>query len=712
MNANDASARFKEAENFFDAKRFNEALTILDELDARFPKTRNLVYARAQCLIALGRFGDADALCHQLRDEFSDPRATGLLAKCATANRESPSPVQTNQVKRDKPSKGTRKKVVLAFVLIAIVGTGSYFGLDFGKSPSENLPSMGDATLIGSKLPDFTFKDIRYLPRTLADFGEKKAYVMMFFANDCPVAERYFPRFQSLDLEYQDRGVQFIAINVGAEDTIGDAAKTGIEFGLSIPIVKDMKGQVVEAVGATRSAEVAVIDAEGVLRYRGRIDDQYRLGGVKPEASTHELKDALDAVLSGNNVATPMTPVDGCIISPPTNAPADKKYTYAADVAPILNVQCIECHRPYGDAPFDLLSYQNAANFANMIAEVVEEERMPPWYAHPDHGEFRNERRLSREEKDILIGWARGGRAKGDLSMIAPLPTFTDKKWAEGEPDLVLTAEKEERLPTEGYIPYRYVTLPYTFPHDTYIQTLQIRSTNPTVAHHANLVYTTPSSGLNFAFLGGKVPGSPDGILQPGEAMFIPKDATLTLQIHYVTTGKEETDRMSVGFDYADGRVNRLVESMFIENGGFEIPAGHHSYEVHAEATLAEDVMGRALFSHMHLRGKDMSFVARYPDGTVENMLTVPNYSFDWQQVYEWEPGTKLFPKGTKFETSAHFDNSIFNPYNPDPSVPVRYGLQTHHEMMIGVFYYSKDIADQNLIVNPADGSATHMQTR
>jgi hypothetical protein len=109
----------------------------------------------------------------------------------------------------------------------------------------------------------------------------------------------------------------------------------------------------------------------------------------------------------------------------------------------------------------------------------------------------------------------------------------------------------------------------------------------------------------------------------------------------------------------------------------------------------------------MHFRGKDMIFVVTYPDGTVEKMLTVPNYSFDWQQVYEWEPNTKPFPKGTKFELTAHFDNSAFNPYNPDPTVAVRYGLQSHHEMMIGVFYYSKDIKDQNLFVNSVDGSAT-----
>ena len=68
----------------------------------------------------------------------------------------------------------------------------------------------------------------------------------------------------------------------------------------------------------------------------------------------------------------------------------------------------------------------------------------------------------------------------------------------------------------------------------------------------------------------------------------------------------------------------------------------------------------------MHLRGHDMTYVAKYPDGREEILLSVPKYDFNWQITYELA-APKLLPKGTKLECIAHFDNSSFNPYNPDP---------------------------------------------
>ena len=56
---------------------------------------------------------------------------------------------------------------------------------------------------------------------------------------------------------------------------------------------------------------------------------------------------------------------------------------------------------------------------------------------------------------------------------------------------------------------------------------------------------------------------------------------------------------------------------------------------------------------------------------------SIPNYHFDWQQNYRWQPGTKKFPKGTRIEVTAHFDNSPFNPFNPDPKATVKHGPQT-----------------------------------
>jgi hypothetical protein len=85
----------------------------------------------------------------------------------------------------------------------------------------------------------------------------------------------------------------------------------------------------------------------------------------------------------------------------------------------------------------------------------------------------------------------------------------------------------------------------------------------------------------------------------------------------------------------------------------------------------------------MHVRGKDMTYTAVYPDGTSEVLLRVPKYDFNFQITYDLAK-PKILPKGTKVEVVAHFDNSPGNKYNPDPTKDVKWGDQTWEEMMIG----------------------------
>ena len=96
----------------------------------------------------------------------------------------------------------------------------------------------------------------------------------------------------------------------------------------------------------------------------------------------------------------------------------------------------------------------------------------------------------------------------------------------------------------------------------------------------------------------------------------------------------------------------------------------------------------------MHLRGKSFRYTAKYPDGTTEILLDVPNYDFNWQNGYHLkEP--KRIPAGTVLQCVAHFDNSEDNIANPDPTETVQWGDQTDDEMMIG--YFDMALADQDL---------------
>ena len=132
--------------------------------------------------------------------------------------------------------------------------------------------------------------------------------------------------------------------------------------------------------------------------------------------------------------------------------------------------------------------------------------------------------------------------------------------------------------------------------------------------------------------------------------------------------------------------------------------SGAPAHPVGAKRELECDATGIGLFSHMHLRGKDSTFFAHYPDGKTETLLSLPNYSFDWQLAYVWPQGSKHFPKGTRVECLSHFDNSPFNPFNPDPAATVKFGPQTHHEMMQGYFFYTHDAENLNVKVDPKTG--------
>ena len=85
----------------------------------------------------------------------------------------------------------------------------------------------------------------------------------------------------------------------------------------------------------------------------------------------------------------------------------------------------------------------------------------------------------------------------------------------------------------------------------------------------------------------------------------------------------------------------------------------------------------------MHFRGKSFRYLAYYPDGSSETLLSVPAYDFNWQHIYTLTQ-PKHLPAGTRVVCHAIFDNSKKNKYNPDPSQTVKWGDQSFDEMLIG----------------------------
>ncbi|MDB5345559.1 MAG: thiol-disulfide oxidoreductase [Schlesneria sp.] len=561
---------------------------------------------------------------------------------------------------------------------------------------------------IGDTVPEMRFKDIRALPRTLADLGKKRAYVFVFTTTSCPLVRRSIPKLIDLDSRYSPQDVQFVAVNVGADDTIRGMAAQAIELDAAFAFVKDVDLSCAKALGVTRTPGVAVLDADRKLVYRGRIDDQLRLGGARPEPTRRDLEEAIRETLAGQGVSVAETAVDGCTIEaplPPSTTRPDA--TYHQDVAPILQRRCINCHVEGTAAPFALLTYRDAVSHAEMIAEVVADQRMPPWFANPKHGKFQNDPSLSTTERETIANWVRSGRAEGDAPEIAAEPTKAITRWRIGEPDLIVTMLEEHAIPATGFVPYRNALLPHVFLADTWVEAFEIRPQNPAVVHHCNMAFVTPKGAGEHTFITGHVPGGQPmdmGRFDNGSAILIPKLAALGLQIHYTTTGKEETCRIQVGLRFPRRPVQKQLRHLLLDPHRIAIPPGHGAFAIQAGKTLDRDITLMGMFSHMHVRGKDMSFFAVAPDKSRETLLQIPNYNFEWQLGYEIEPGQKRLPKGTMIEAIAHYDNSAFNPYNPDAKRTVPWGQQTYDEMFNGFVFFVDDTEQLGITVNPKNG--------
>jgi hypothetical protein len=374
--------------------------------------------------------------------------------------------------------------------------------------------------------------------------------------------------------------------------------------------------------------------------------------------------------------------------------------TFTKDVAPILYTRCVECHRPGQIGPMSLVTYQEARPWAKAIRERVVDRSMPPWSADPRHGRFANDPSLSRKEIDTIVAWVSAGAPKGDDKDLPPAPKFGEG-WSIGKPDVVLSMQEEYKVPADGTVPYLYFTIPTGFKEDKWIQAMEIKPGDRRVVHHVIAFTQEPGArtgdpqaggetGRGRSHLGGITPNKTGITFAPGIARFVKAGSNIVFQMHYTTIGEEARDRTSIGLIFAKEPPTRTLVTGNALNARFAIPPGHPDYEVRSSMTFREDAHLTSLMPHMHVRGKDFTYTAVYPDGRSEVLLHVPKYNFNWQLTYVLREPIAM-PKGTRIECVAHFDNSTGNKYNPDPTKEVRWGDQTWEEMMIGWFTYTRD---------------------
>lgn len=551
--------------------------------------------------------------------------------------------------------------------------------------------SLPQNVVAAEPVKEFSLQDFRGKTWSFADAKDQKVLVLAFLGCECPLAGQYAETLRDIAAK-QGKDVAIWGIFSNQQDAPSEMAAFAKTHRIEYPLLKDPGNIVADQLKATRTPEIVVLDANRVVRYQGRIDDQFTYGKQRPKAEHDYLGDAITALLAGKNPEVAHAEPVGCLIGKKLKPDDKSPVTYSQHIAKILNERCLNCHRPGEIGPFSLTNYEETVGWAEMIAEVTADNRMPPWHANPAHGKFRNDARLSEQEKQQIKQWVDHGAPQGDPKYLPEPPKFVEG-WQIGEPDLVVyMSDKSFNVPAKGEVRYQYFQVDPGFKEDKWVVAAECRPGNRAVVHHIILGIDTGKArsrnvgDVHSEWLTATAPGARPLVLSDGHAKLIPAGSKLVFQMHYTPNGSTTTDRSCVGLKFCDAKdVKHQVGTDQAGNRGIRIPPGEANYKADALQVFNRDTNLLALFPHMHLRGKSFRYTAVYPDGKEEILLDIPRYDFAWQNAYEFE-APKLMPRGSKLRCEAVYDNSTENLANPDPKATVRWGDQTWEEMMIGYF--------------------------
>lgn len=159
------------------------------------------------------------------------------------------------------------------------------------------------------------FADFNGKTHTPLVVGDKKAVMLVFVSAYCPTANTFMPEINRIVAEYE-KSFSFYLVHADPGLKTEDVYRHAEMFEIKAPVLLDKEQRLAKLTKATITPEVVVLDGKGATLYQGRINDLY-LGPTKKQrqATTKDLRDALDAVLAGKPAATPKTEAVGCKIT-------------------------------------------------------------------------------------------------------------------------------------------------------------------------------------------------------------------------------------------------------------------------------------------------------------------------------------------------------------------------------------------------------------
>ncbi len=572
---------------------------------------------------------------------------------------------------------------------------------------------------LGKKIANVTFQGADGKTTALYDLKDRKAIVVVFLSFDCPVSTSYSQPLADMAKAFGKQGVAFIGLTVNTDETPAQVAKLARDYNLTFPVYLDKGFKAADALKAQVTPEAFVLDGQYVLRYRGRIDNNYSARLKKnQQISSHDLRQVLAEFVSGRPVKDRATAAIGCQIAREAKAlPKVGEVTYHRDALPILQNHCQQCHRPGEVGPFSLMTYRQAVNWAADIKEFTQTRRMPPWKA-TEGGPFHNERKLTDRELATLAAWADGNTPEGD-PRDAPPPRKFLAGWQLGQPDLVLTVSDDYQLGPSGRDVFRCFVLPTGLTEEKHVAAIEVRPGNARIVHHTLLFVDTSGTGrrlekeakdkprkeddphgpteldkgpgystsmgvgfLPSGALGGWAPGQLPRYLPEGTGIRLSKGSDVVMQVHYHRNGRLEKDRTSIGIYFAKKKVERPYQGGVLSGGFlFTIPAGAERHPLKGTSWATADCELHSIMAHMHLLGKEIKVTMTTPEGKKQTLLNITDWDYNWQESYFFKEPVRV-KSGTRFDVEAIYDNSLKNPNNTfNPPRAVTFGEQTTNEM-------------------------------
>jgi peroxiredoxin len=187
---------------------------------------------------------------------------------------------------------------LVVIALAAVAGSGR---------PDNDVPAP---PTIGTILDDFKLPDTDGKEHSLKSLAGSKGVVILFIATKCPVSNAYNERMEKLAQDYKEKGVNVVGINANSTEPAAEVKSHATDKGLTFTILKDDGNKIADRLGATRTPEAYVLDANMKLVYHGRIDNSQRVEGI----TANDLRDALDEMLAGKAVTKTGGAAFGCSI--------------------------------------------------------------------------------------------------------------------------------------------------------------------------------------------------------------------------------------------------------------------------------------------------------------------------------------------------------------------------------------------------------------